>query len=68
MAVLAHCRPAFIGDKGNPRGEEAWAEFYSSWHEIVASTTKVIYNERLKKFKRRYTPDHINEVGYIIET
>lgn len=68
MAVLAHCRPAFVGDKGNPRGEEAWAEFYSSWHDIVASTTEAIYNEKLEKFKRRYTPDHINEVGYIMET
>lgn len=39
-----------------------------SWHEIVASTTEDIYNERLEKFKERYIPDYVNEVGYIMET
>ncbi|KAJ3454140.1 hypothetical protein MRS44_018034 [Fusarium solani] len=68
MAVLAHCRPAFVGDKGNPRGEEAWAEFYSSWHEIVASTTEAIYNERLEKWKKRYLPLYVEEMSYIMET
>ncbi|KAJ3454861.1 hypothetical protein MRS44_013461 [Fusarium solani] len=47
---------------------EEWKEFYGFWHEIVASTTEDIYNERLEKFKERYIPDHINEVGYIMET
>ncbi|KAF6527894.1 hypothetical protein HZS61_008196 [Fusarium oxysporum f. sp. conglutinans] len=47
---------------------EEWKEFFNFWHEIVASTTEDIYNERLEKFKKRYIPDYINEVGYILET
>ncbi|RKK11135.1 hypothetical protein BFJ67_g18162, partial [Fusarium oxysporum f. sp. cepae] len=64
--------PAFTRGKDNPQvlgGEsEEWKEFFNFWHEIVASTTEDIYNERLEKFKKRYIPDYINEVGYILET
>ena len=67
-AVLAYCMPAFIRDKNNPQGHEEWKAFYTYWHELVASPTEDIYNERLEKFKERYIPDYINEVGYIIET
>ncbi|KAF4460349.1 transposase, partial [Fusarium albosuccineum] len=59
---------SFVRDEANDQGIEAWEDFYKSWHEIVASPTEDTYNERLEKFKQRYTPDHINEVGYIIET
>ncbi|KAJ3455262.1 hypothetical protein MRS44_013862 [Fusarium solani] len=67
-AVLSYCMPAFTRDKGNPQGHEEWKAFYGSWHEIVASTTEDIYNERLEKFKERYLPEYLNEVGYILET
>ncbi|KAJ3453309.1 hypothetical protein MRS44_017556 [Fusarium solani] len=52
----------------NPQGLEEWKKFYDSWHEIVASTTEDIYNERLEKFKERYLANYVDEVGYIIET
>ncbi|KAJ3453427.1 hypothetical protein MRS44_017674 [Fusarium solani] len=67
-AVLTYCMPAFTQDKNDPQGQKEWKEFYDSWHEIVASPTEDIYNERLEKFKDRYIPGHINEVGYIMET
>ncbi|KAM6513523.1 hypothetical protein FALCPG4_18956 [Fusarium falciforme] len=67
-AVLTYCMPAFTRDKNDPQGQKEWKEFYDSWHEIVASPTEDIYNERLEKFKQRYIPGHINEVGYIMET
>lgn len=71
-AVQSYCRPAFTRGKDNPQGlggeSEEWKEFFNFWHEIVASTTEDIYNERLEKFKKRYLPDYINEVGYILET
>ncbi|KAF6514274.1 hypothetical protein HZS61_006530 [Fusarium oxysporum f. sp. conglutinans] len=50
------------------QGQEKWDTFYKHWHGIVASTTEDIYMERLEKFKQQYSPDHLNEVGYIIET
>ncbi|KAJ3454449.1 hypothetical protein MRS44_018343 [Fusarium solani] len=67
-AVLTYCKPAFIRDKSEPEGHEEWKEFYGHWHEIVASPTEDIFDERLERFKKRYIPSHINEVGYIIET
>ncbi|KAJ3454421.1 hypothetical protein MRS44_018315 [Fusarium solani] len=67
-AILTHCMPAFTQDKSNPRGQEEWKQFYASWHEIVASTTEDIYNERLEEWKKRYLPVYVEEVGYIMET
>ncbi|KAM5344534.1 hypothetical protein ACJ41O_013070 [Fusarium nematophilum] len=67
-AVLTYCMPAFTRDKNDPRGQKEWKAFYDSWHEIVASPTEDIYNERLEKFKERYIPGHVNEVGYVTET
>ncbi|KAL9566132.1 hypothetical protein ACKAV7_009750 [Fusarium commune] len=51
-----------------PKGQEEWKQFYDLWHEIVASPTEDIYNERLKKLKKHYLPMHIEVVGYILET
>ncbi|KAH7461514.1 hypothetical protein FOMA001_g19037 [Fusarium oxysporum f. sp. matthiolae] len=67
-AVLTHCMPVFTRHKGNPKGQEEWKQFYDLWHEIVASPTEDIYNERLGKWKKHYLPMHVEEVGYILET
>ncbi|KAL9560859.1 hypothetical protein ACKAV7_015022 [Fusarium commune] len=63
-----YCKPGFTRDKDDIQGQEKWDTFYKHWHGIVASTTEDIYMERLEKFKQQYSPDHLNEVGYIIET
>jgi hypothetical protein len=60
--------PAFTRDKSNPQGDKEWKEFYDSWHNIVASTSEDVFNERLEKFKEQYLPEYINEVGYIQQT
>nr|QBR95890.1 transposon MULE transposase [Fusarium oxysporum f. sp. vasinfectum]QBR95892.1 transposon MULE transposase [Fusarium oxysporum f. sp. vasinfectum]QBR95894.1 transposon MULE transposase [Fusarium oxysporum f. sp. vasinfectum]QBR95896.1 transposon MULE transposase [Fusarium oxysporum f. sp. vasinfectum]QBR95898.1 transposon MULE transposase [Fusarium oxysporum f. sp. vasinfectum] len=67
-AVTSYCKPGFTRDKDDVQGQEKWDTFYKHWHGIVASTTEDIYMERLEKFKQQYSPDHLNEVGYIIET
>ncbi|KAL9565692.1 hypothetical protein ACKAV7_009874 [Fusarium commune] len=67
-AVTSYCKPGFTRDKDDIQGQEKWDTFYKHWHGIVASTTEDIYMERLEKFKQQYSPDHLNEVGYIIET
>ncbi|KAL9561324.1 hypothetical protein ACKAV7_014679 [Fusarium commune] len=65
---VTYCKPGFTRDKDDVQGQEKWDTFYKHWHGIVASTTEDIYMERLEKFKQQYSPDHLNEVGYIIET
>jgi histone-lysine N-methyltransferase SETD2 len=60
--------PGFTQDKSDPQRQEKWKDFYDSWHEIVASMTEAIYNERLQKFKERYISDHVDEVGYIMQS
>ncbi|KAJ3453719.1 hypothetical protein MRS44_017966 [Fusarium solani] len=60
---------AFAFLSGEEEHDYIWAlEHLRCWHEVVASPTEVIYNERLEKFKKRYIPDHIDEVGYLMET
>jgi histone-lysine N-methyltransferase SETD2 len=64
---LSYCQHGFVQDKYNTQGAEEWAEFFGLWHEIVASKTEDIYNERLEKWKQRYIRDFANEVSYIMQ-
>lgn len=61
-AVLAHCQPSF---KGN---DDAWADFYESWHWIVDSPTEEVFKERHSKFEKKYIEDHLNDLGYLRST
>ncbi|EAQ90237.1 hypothetical protein CHGG_02172 [Chaetomium globosum CBS 148.51] len=60
-AVLARCQPKF------PEAEE-WKEFNEFWHSIIGSPTEDEYAKRLVEFQQRYTPEHLDEVGYINAT
>ncbi|KAF4331979.1 Mutator-like element transposase [Fusarium beomiforme] len=66
-AVTVNCKPSFFSDSGDPENGERWKEFLDFWSDIVRSPTQDIYYERLRKFKVKYVPTHLNEVGYCIE-
>jgi hypothetical protein len=67
-AVLRHCMDAFTKDAKDHGGQEKWKDFYSSWHDLVASSNEDIYYQKLSDFKKKYIPDHVSQVGYITET
>ncbi|KAF5962904.1 transposase [Fusarium bulbicola] len=67
-AVLTFCMGAFTKEKDDKQGQEAWKEFYDSWHELVASKSHAIYDQRLKGFLLRYTRSHPKEVDYLLST
>jgi hypothetical protein len=70
-AVLQHCQPAFGLKSGhiiNRPEDNAWDEFYTSWHLIVASPNEEVYKERLADFERKYVTKYVQEVGYIKTT
>lgn len=67
-AVLRYCMDAFTKDPKDHEGQEKWKGFYSSWHDLVASSNEDIYYQKLDDFKKKYTADYISQVGYITET
>ncbi|KAF5708438.1 hypothetical protein FMUND_10602 [Fusarium mundagurra] len=67
-AVLAFCVSGFTKDKDDEQGQEAWNEFFGSWHKLVASKSHAIYDERLKAFLLQYTRSHPKEVDYLLST
>ncbi|KAL9560692.1 hypothetical protein ACKAV7_015183 [Fusarium commune] len=67
-AVLRHCIDAFTKDAKDHKGQEKWKDFYSSWHDLVASSNEDIYYQKLSDFKKKYIPDYVSQVGYITET
>lgn len=67
-AVLRYCMSSFTRDAEDTDKAQQWKEFYQSWHELVGSKDEEAFEERLQRLKDRYTPDHVREVGYIIET
>ncbi|KAL2886176.1 mutator-like element transposase [Ceratocystis lukuohia] len=68
-AVLQHCQPAF-GLKRNESPDspetKAWEEFYGWWHSIIASPDEETYKTRVEDFRRQYTSQHLQEVGYVL--
>ncbi|KAL9572153.1 hypothetical protein ACKAV7_003731 [Fusarium commune] len=67
-AVLRHCMDAFTKDSKDHEGQEKWKEFYSLWHDLVASSNEDIYYQKLGEFKKKYLPDYTSQIGYITET
>ncbi|KAF4332901.1 hypothetical protein FBEOM_13294, partial [Fusarium beomiforme] len=67
-AVLRYCMGAFTKDSKDLQGQEKWKQFYSSWHDLVASSSEDLYYQKLDEFKKKYIPDYVSEVGYITET
>ncbi|KAL9570112.1 hypothetical protein ACKAV7_005620 [Fusarium commune] len=67
-AVQTFCISGFTKEKDNEQGQEAWKEFYDSWHELIASKSQAIYDERLKAFLLQYTHSHPREVDYLLST
>ncbi|TVY66378.1 PKS-NRPS hybrid synthetase [Fusarium oxysporum f. sp. cubense] len=67
-AVLRHCMDAFTKDSKDYEGQKKWKEFYSLWHDLVASSNEDIYYQKLGEFKKKYLPDYISQIGYITET
>ncbi|KAF4338142.1 hypothetical protein FBEOM_7973 [Fusarium beomiforme] len=59
---------AFTKDPKDHEGQEKWKEFYSLWHDLVASSNEDIYYQKLDEFKKKYLPDYISQIGYITET
>ncbi|EXM37231.1 hypothetical protein FOTG_01022 [Fusarium oxysporum f. sp. vasinfectum 25433] len=59
---------AFTKDSKDHEGQKKWKEFYSLWHDLVASSNEDIYYQKLGEFKKKYLPDYISQIGYITET
>ena len=51
--------------KGNFATAEEWDEFMKGWTSIVSSPTVEIYLEKVKKFKAKWTPTHLEDYMYI---
>ncbi|KAF5710300.1 mutator-like element transposase [Fusarium mundagurra] len=66
--ALAQLRSIYVADAKDYKGQEKWKDFYSSWHDLVASSNEDIYYQKLSDFKKKYIPDHVSQVGYITET
>ena len=62
-AVLRYCLPSLSQDTNTAHGQQEWKEFYSKWHEIMASSSEETFEERLQQLKERYVPTHAREVG-----
>ena len=65
-AVLQHCRP-FFGPKlaTDQADDEAWHEFFASWHSIVASADEKTFEKRVSEFAVKYGNTYLESVGYI---
>ncbi|KAJ6436941.1 hypothetical protein O9K51_10477 [Purpureocillium lavendulum] len=44
---------------------QAWEEFYTFWHSIVASPDERTFEERLAAFELKYGSKYLESVGYI---
>ncbi|KAL9560858.1 hypothetical protein ACKAV7_015021 [Fusarium commune] len=66
--ALTQLRSIYVADAKDYKGQEKWKDFYSSWHDLVASSNEDIYYQKLSDFKKKYIPDYISQVGYITET
>ena len=66
-AIVRNCRAAFIEEHDGPDASKIWDKFYDSWHKLVASPTKDIYDERIETFKQKWAANHAKEVAYVLE-
>jgi len=67
-AVLRNCLPHFTSDRDDHKGRAQWDLFYSSWHNLVASSSETTFDERLQQLKERYVPTHAEAVRYLLHT
>ncbi|RKK07652.1 hypothetical protein BFJ66_g17655 [Fusarium oxysporum f. sp. cepae] len=65
-AVQTFCMGGFTEGKDDQQGREAWKEFYDAWHNLIASKSQAIYDERLKALLLQYTHTHPKEVNYLL--